>query len=70
LFIPFLELKNRIGLIKEEHHNIGLGLACSKDLTKKLGGDIKVIMSQPGLTNIAFKIGVKVKHDNSFSNWN
>ena len=70
LFIPFLELKNRIGLIQEENHNIGLGLSCSKDLTQKLGGNIKVIESQPGLTNIAFKFGVKVIQELNFSDVN
>jgi sensor histidine kinase regulating citrate/malate metabolism len=44
----------------KENHNIGLGLSCSKDLTKKIGGDIKVIQSTPGFTNISFKIGVKL----------
>ena len=45
LFVPFLELKNKLGLIQEENHNIGLGLSCSKDLTQKLGGNIKIMDS-------------------------
>lgn len=30
LFTPFLELRNRIGIVKAENDNIGLGLSCSK----------------------------------------
>lgn len=30
LFKPFLELKERLGVLKSQSDNIGLGLACSK----------------------------------------
>lgn len=50
LFIPFLELKDRIGIKKSENDNIGIGLACSKEICKHMGGDIRVKLSKKGLT--------------------
>ena len=61
LFIPFLELKNSQGLNRDRCGNIGLGLSCSKQIVKAMGGDIILKESQRGLTNIAFKIPVKKK---------
>ena len=60
LFIPFLELRNRIGIMKTQNDNIGLGLACSKDLCKKLGGDVILMSSNDGLTAFSFKIPIKL----------
>ena len=60
LFIPFLELKDRLGIMKSENDNIGIGLAGSKDICVKMGGDIILKTSRPGLTAFAFKIPIKV----------
>lgn len=38
-----------------------MGLACSHDIVKSLGGDIKVKQSQKGLTVIGFKIPIGIK---------
>ena len=58
MFTPFLELKDRIGIIKAENDNIGLGLACAKEICKKLGGDLKLKQSEKGMTIFVFKIPV------------
>jgi len=42
LFKPFSELKHTQNLEKVTNQTIGLGLACSHDIVKKLGGDIKL----------------------------
>ena len=42
LFIPFLELKNKQGIMKVKHDNIGLGLAGSRSITHRLKGDIRL----------------------------
>ena len=60
LFVPFMELKDRLGIMKAENDNIGIGLAGSKDICVKMGGDIILKVSRPGLTAFAFKIPVKV----------
>ena len=46
--------------MKSENDNIGIGLACSKDICVKMGGDIILKTSHPGLTVFAFKIPIKV----------
>ena len=58
LFTPFLELRDRIGIIKAENDNIGLGLTCSREISRKLGGDMKLKCSQKGLTSFVFKFPV------------
>ena len=58
LFIPFLELKDRLGIMKSENDNIGMGLSGSKDLCVKMGGDIILKDSRPGLTAFSFKIPI------------
>jgi C4-dicarboxylate-specific signal transduction histidine kinase len=35
---------------KPENDNIGLGLASSKDITVQMGGDIRLLKSNRGLT--------------------
>ena len=45
--------------MKPENDNIGLGLSCSYDLSRKIGGDIKLLESKNGITDFAFKIPVK-----------
>jgi sensor histidine kinase regulating citrate/malate metabolism len=58
--VPFKELKDRIGIMKTQNDNIGVGLSCSREICMKIGGDIKLIQSKKGLTVMAFKIPVKV----------
>ena len=60
LFIPFLELKDRMGIMKTQNDNIGIGLACSKDLCNMMGGDLVLKTSQKGLTAFSYKIPIKV----------
>ena len=60
LFIPFLELKDRMGIMKTQNDNIGIGLACSRDICMKMNGDIVLKTSRKGLTAFAFKIPIKV----------
>jgi K+-sensing histidine kinase KdpD len=68
LFVPFLELKDRIGIIKAQNDNIGLGLSCSKEICKKLGGDLKLKQSEKGMTIFGFKIPVTLQETpDSFS---
>lgn len=68
LFIPFLELKDRIGIMKTENDNIGMGLASSKDICNKMGGDIKLKQSKKGLTIFAFKIPITLEKINDEQN--
>ena len=61
-----MELRDRIGIVKAENDTIGLGLSCSKEICKKLGGDMKLKSSQKGMTNFAFKFPVELsKNENS-----
>lgn len=46
--------------MKSQNDNIGIGLACSKDICKRMGGDIVLKASREGLTAFAFKIPIKV----------
>jgi signal transduction histidine kinase len=63
LFIPFLELKDRLGIMKTQNDNIGIGLACSKEICKHLGGDIVLKISNKGLTAFSFKVPITVQFD-------
>jgi signal transduction histidine kinase len=67
LFVPFKELKDRIGVSKSQNDNIGIGLSCSKEICLKMGGDIKLKKSQKGLTVMAFKLPVKISFKADFS---
>lgn len=42
-----------------------MGLACSKEICNKLGGDITIVESQRGLTVFAFKLPIYTKKDDS-----
>jgi len=46
--------------MKTKNDNIGIGLACSKDLCKLLGGDVILKFSESGLTAFSFKIPIKI----------
>jgi signal transduction histidine kinase len=59
LFIPFKELKYKLGIMKPDNDSIGLGLSCSYDLARKIGGDITLLESLKGLSAFSFKIPVK-----------
>ena len=65
LFVPFLELKLKQNLSQVKDNNIGMGLACSEQITTALGGDITIKESRKGFTVFAFKIPVKIKNDAS-----
>jgi signal transduction histidine kinase len=58
--VPFLEIKNMQGLLNKKTDNIGLGLAGSRAIVKYMGGDIRLLKSQPGLTVFEFRIPVKL----------
>ena len=60
MFIPFLELKDRMGIMKSKNDNIGIGLACSNDICTQLGGDMTIKISNKGLTALAFKMPIKI----------
>lgn len=41
LFIPFLELKEKLGIVeKPKNDNIGLGLSASRQIARHLKGDL------------------------------
>jgi K+-sensing histidine kinase KdpD len=63
-----LELKNRIGIIKPQNDTIGLGLSCSKEICKKLGGDLKLKQSEKGMTIFTFKIPVSLQNQSDSFN--
>jgi signal transduction histidine kinase len=67
LFTPFLELKDRIGINKAQNDNIGLGLSCSKEICKLLGGDLKLKHSEKGMTVFTFKIPIIINDDDILS---
>ena len=46
--------------MKSQNDNLGIGLACSKDICIRMGGDIALKVSQEGLTAFSFKIPIKV----------
>ena len=53
-------MKERIGILKAQNDNIGMGLSCSKEICKKLGGDMRLKHSQKGMTIFAFKFPVEL----------
>lgn len=63
LFEPFSELKQKGNISDVTNFSSGLGLSCSHDITKSLGGDIKVKHSQKGITIIGFKIPVDIMNE-------
>ena len=58
LFEPFLELKIKQNFQDVKDNNIGMGLACSHEITKQLGGDIILQKSCRGLTIFSFKLPI------------
>ena len=52
---------------KVKDHTIGMGLACSKEICNKLGGDLMLVSSVPGLTQFSFKLPVLAKHKSNQS---
>ena len=61
LFIPFLELKVKQSLESVNDHNIGMGLACSRSITKCLQGDIRINDHSTHFTSFTFKIPVRAR---------
>ncbi len=52
---------------KPENDNIGLGLASSKAIATEMGGNMKLKLSNKGLTVFKFKIPVQVNKKNNQS---
>ena len=50
LFKPFMELRATQNLEKVKDRNIGIGLACSKEIANELKGDVFINRSQPKFT--------------------
>jgi sensor histidine kinase regulating citrate/malate metabolism len=44
-----------------DNQSIGIGLAASSTLVKKIGGDITLRQSQKGLTVFSFKVPVTIE---------
>ena len=59
LFKPFLELHQTQSMQLVKDNSIGLGLSCSKVLTKKLGGSVQLVESQANLTVFRFKLPIR-----------
>lgn len=64
LFTPFLELKIKQNLSKVKDHTIGMGLACSNEICKNLGGETMNVQSEKGLTLFSFKLNVNARKNN------
>lgn len=50
--------------------NIGLGLACSKEIANSLGGDVDINFSEEHFTSFSFKTNIKlvyIKRDSRHS---
>ena len=70
LFRPFVELMQKQNLSLVQNMSIGLGLACSAEIIKKLRGDIQLEQSQRGLTVFSIKMPVKTRRINALSSEN
>ena len=70
LFQPFSELRATQDITKNRDHGIGLGLSCSKTISKVLEGDVLILYShlrsttqdQKG-TCVRFYVRVKIEDD-------
>ena len=62
LFVPFKELKKQQSLKNVKDRSLGMGLACSKAISKAMGGDLMIKQSQRNLSVFGFKIPVRVKN--------
>jgi K+-sensing histidine kinase KdpD len=69
LFFPFKELRDKIGISKAQNDNVGLGLSCSKEICKHMGGDMRLKESKKGLTVFTFKIPVLLKVNGEHKNF-
>ena len=45
LFVPFMELKKKQSLKNVKDKNLGMGLACSMNIVRAMGGDITIKQS-------------------------
>ena len=45
LFVPFMELKKKQNLKSVKDKSLGMGLACSKEIARAMGGDITIKQS-------------------------
>ena len=70
LFTPFLELRQLQGfMIKPKNDNLGLGLAATRTIVKKLGGDLFLKQSTNGLTvfKLRFPVTTQRMQENIFN---
>jgi K+-sensing histidine kinase KdpD len=61
LFKPFMELHQKQDLELVKDNSIGLGLTCSREILRKLGGDIKLVQSENKVTVFGFDMPVDTK---------
>ena len=62
LFKPFLELKQLQCFEKVKDRTIGLGLSCSSEISRALGGKLELIQSQPELTVMRVSIPIRTRN--------
>ena len=58
--MAFKELFEKQDLSMINNFSLGMGLACSSEICKKLGGKIKLVSSKYGHTAFQFDIPVKI----------
>ena len=61
MFVPYKELYVKENITKVKNHSIGMGLACSREIARKLGGDVWLKSSKKGLTVFSISIPVIAK---------
>ena len=61
MFVLFGELRKKQSITKVKDYGIGLGLNCSQQLCRALGGDIKLIKSDPNQTQFQIKLPLNNK---------
>ena len=65
MFVPFKELKVKQNMKKVKDNSIGMGLACSREIIRQLGGDAILKESEKGRT--IFKVTLPVESKNEHS---
>ena len=65
MFVLFGELRKKQQLKKVQDLGIGVGLNCSSELTKALGGQIRLVSSIKGRTEFEIKIPIKNNQESS-----
>lgn len=57
-------MKQNLDLVQDK--SIGIGLSCSKDIAKQLGGDLNINFSRKNLTSFSFSIPVVLADEELF----